>query len=272
MKKLLRWLFSSEWKKFEDEMREQDFHSRCLVERDLVAVGALRHLGYELHYRGLAHTIEEDEIPTLAEHMGWYLKKIPQCLTPPPQQMTNYSHHSHRHCFSYGDKQPPCGIKLEDHKQCCLCDLKMPSSEKPQPMCCLKCIVPTDDQDKNYGCSNVDCICHIEQPQCPHTQTFLVTLPGGKVVERCGSCDELLPEKPQPEQWEREFGKMWGLNGNYLLRISIRDLIGRLLSRQKEQMLKVLRGMKRRGIRYTEQEMASYNVALSDVEEKWKDL
>jgi len=45
----------------------------------------------------------------------------------------NYSHHSHRHCFSYGDKQPPCGIKLEDHKQCCLCDLKVPSSEKPQP-------------------------------------------------------------------------------------------------------------------------------------------
>lgn len=125
--------------------------------------------------------------------------------------MTNYAHHSHRHCFSYGDKQPPCGIKLEDHKQCCLCDLNVPSSEKPQP-----------------------------------------------------------------EQWEREmmdkFCVMFERAGDDKMVESLESFIRSLLSRQKEQMLEVLMGMKRRGIRYTEQEMASYNSALSDVEEKIRKL
>lgn len=37
----------------------------------------------------------------------------------------NYSHLSHSHCWD--QKQPSaCGIPLEKHKQCCLCDLLMP--------------------------------------------------------------------------------------------------------------------------------------------------
>ncbi len=36
--------------------------------------------------------------------------------------MNNYEHHSHTHCWD--QEQPPaCGISLEKHTQCCLCDL-----------------------------------------------------------------------------------------------------------------------------------------------------
>jgi len=41
----------------------------------------------------------------------------------------NYNHLSHTHCWNNGgnDGIPPCGIPMEKHEQCCLCDLKMPN-------------------------------------------------------------------------------------------------------------------------------------------------
>lgn len=36
---------------------------------------------------------------------------------------TNYNHISHSHCWDQGGN-PACGIPLEKHTQCCLCDLK----------------------------------------------------------------------------------------------------------------------------------------------------
>lgn len=42
----------------------------------------------------------------------------------------NYSHLSHSHCWD--NKDNPCGIPLEKHTQCCLCDLKYSSEEKPK--------------------------------------------------------------------------------------------------------------------------------------------
>ena len=37
--------------------------------------------------------------------------------------------HSHYHCWNQ-DQPPACGQKLENHKQCCLCDTPTPSLEK----------------------------------------------------------------------------------------------------------------------------------------------
>jgi len=34
-----------------------------------------------------------------------------------------YNQRDHVHCFD--QENPPCGIKLKDHKQCCLCELPM---------------------------------------------------------------------------------------------------------------------------------------------------
>jgi hypothetical protein len=34
----------------------------------------------------------------------------------------NYNHLSHTHCWN--QESPACGIPLEKHTQCCLCDLK----------------------------------------------------------------------------------------------------------------------------------------------------
>jgi len=40
---------------------------------------------------------------------------------------SNYErNHSHTHCWNQGDR-PACGITLEKHKQCCLCDTSMTS-------------------------------------------------------------------------------------------------------------------------------------------------
>lgn len=42
---------------------------------------------------------------------------------PCNKTLYNYERHSHQHCWD--QKQPPaCGIALEAHNQCCLCDLK----------------------------------------------------------------------------------------------------------------------------------------------------
>ncbi len=40
--------------------------------------------------------------------------------------MTNYNHISHTHCWD--NKSNPCGIPMEKHTQCCLCDLKIPEN------------------------------------------------------------------------------------------------------------------------------------------------
>lgn len=39
---------------------------------------------------------------------------------------TEYEHISHSHCWAQG-KDPACGQKIENHKQCCLCDLPVPT-------------------------------------------------------------------------------------------------------------------------------------------------
>lgn len=43
------------------------------------------------------------------------------------EQKTNYMHTSHSHCWDQNGK-PACGIALEQHTQCCLCDLKYPNT------------------------------------------------------------------------------------------------------------------------------------------------
>ena len=54
--------------------------------------------------------------------------KLTQALCPihgTPTPRTNYNHVSHTHCWEQGG-HPPCGIPMEKHTQCCLCDLKVP--------------------------------------------------------------------------------------------------------------------------------------------------
>jgi len=51
----------------------------------------------------------------------------------------NYEHHSHTHCWNNEQRNlgnvPPCGIKIENHTQCCLCDIT------PESPCCSAGIV-----------------------------------------------------------------------------------------------------------------------------------
>lgn len=52
-------------------------------------------------------------------------------MTPKEELAYNYDHHSHLHCWA--QKQPSaCGIPLEKHTQCCLCDITPPSPEVMQ--------------------------------------------------------------------------------------------------------------------------------------------
>lgn len=50
----------------------------------------------------------------------------------PSDAGVNYSHVSHTHCWEQtmfmveNDGKPACGIPLEKHTQCCLCDMKVP--------------------------------------------------------------------------------------------------------------------------------------------------
>lgn len=54
-------------------------------------------------------------------------------MTQPQQKEIKYSHVSHVHCWNqvkeYKQELPDCGIPLENHIQCCLCDLKCPQEE-----------------------------------------------------------------------------------------------------------------------------------------------
>ena len=73
-----------------------------------------------------------------------------------PEQNTPYNHLSHTHCWNQ-DGDSPCGIPMEEHDQCCLCDLKVPQNTlttrliNPCPSCgssdnphdCFK-VVPAD--------------------------------------------------------------------------------------------------------------------------------
>lgn len=130
----------------------------------------------------------------------------------------------------------------------------------------------------------------------------------------CMECTCHQSEKPQPENWEIEFDKMLREDHEWKCQayaehvtccidedgekyIPIKSFISSLLSRQKEQMLEVLSGMKS-NIKFTRKMVlggqytldscqgcnqtwsscvcvernVGYNSALSDVEEKWKDL
>ena len=76
MKKLLRWLFANEWEKFTDEMRENDFWHKTLIEKNLVAERYLKNLGYELIWHDPVHEIKDGDTPLPIEMYGWELKKI----------------------------------------------------------------------------------------------------------------------------------------------------------------------------------------------------
>lgn len=130
--------------------------------------------------------------------------------------------------------------------------------------CCEMCY----DQGNELRRDCLVCPCHqSEKPQCPHAQTFLVTLPGGKVVERCGACHDIMvvSRKPQPEQWEEEFDRLTNMDLYEKLRWPseflfgedhypespyeleperIKSFIRKLLASQKEQMLEALAAMK----------------------------
>jgi len=227
--------------------------------------------------------------------------------------MTNYAHHSHRHCFSYGDEQPPCGIKLEDHKQCCLCDLKPPSlneggeeiagtAGKPfvLPDNAVKEIVAfwkerfahEDWCDQCVRPASCDCGASLLLNQLPsHDDERLCTCTGKVHWRGTTKCHQSGPEKPQEQAgWEKEFRLLMGRVVGWRkeeVDYELEDFIRSLLLAQKEQMLEVLRGMKRATLTADDEVLfealshmgmvdvlcdLSYNSALSDVEEKWKDL
>lgn len=52
----------------------------------------------------------------------------PNCANCEREELEEpYYRRDHSHCWEDGDNTPPCGQKIEDHKQCCLCDLKVPN-------------------------------------------------------------------------------------------------------------------------------------------------
>ena len=55
-----------------------------------------------------------------------------KCHVPAEVEEKTYAKdYSHTHCWNQGS-QPACGQKLENHKQCCLCDKKAPEVEECQ--------------------------------------------------------------------------------------------------------------------------------------------
>jgi len=111
----------------------------------------------------------------------------------------------------------------------------------------------------------------------------------GKVHWRDTTCHQ--SEKPQPENWEIEFDKILREDHEWKCQayaehltccidedgekyIPIKSFIRSLLSRQKEQMLELLRGIRGRPplCDRCAHHVCEYQAALSDVEEKIKAL
>ena len=98
----------------------------------------------------------------------------------------NYERLSHAHCWEQYEKyeSSACGIKLEDHKQCCLCDLTPPlkeSDEKPVKKI-GKLLLPSGEK--------IPC-----EPRCTTSCSFCFTTP--------------IPES-KPQDWEHDFEKwLW---------------------------------------------------------------
>lgn len=62
-----------------------------------------------------------------------FFKKEFEATETPGEEEDDYERYSHEHCWNNERKNlggvPPCGIKIENHKQCCLCDVKSPQPE-----------------------------------------------------------------------------------------------------------------------------------------------
>ena len=110
---------------------------------------------------------------------------------PEEDTKLNYERdYSHTHCWNNEQRNlggiPPCGQKLEDHKQCCLCDLKYPQQEKN------KC---EDTSCKQHGgiMTNYSEKCS-SLPQQPVEE---------EVINGCEDCPhKVFTEKPVEEEWE----------------------------------------------------------------------
>lgn len=170
-------------------------------------------------------------------------------------------------------------------------------SEKPQ----VKHRLSKQDNDGAYSCDTERPMTPGEQEIASDLDKFFADKEFGKpqtnyvnsmTPEEQKADDELQRTavitytQPQPEQWEEEFdNRFW--HGEELLKprrsmLAVREFIADVLSRQKEQMLEVVRGMK---VEEDEAKFADdpdkklgegysigYNSALSDVEEKIRGL
>lgn len=116
------------------------------------------------------------------------------------------------------------------------------------------------------------------EKECPHNQTFLVTLPGGKAVERCSACNDIMVvSRRKPPIHEGECCARTESRVRDAMVDTIEEM-GEEIMRLKMNiaLLKdVVRGMKRTpDVKLRDSAIAdmAYNSALSDVEEKWKAL
>lgn len=99
--------------------------------------------------------------------------------TPRAPKKTYNRDYSHTHCWNQG-KSPACGQPLENHKQCCLCDMPMPKKEMAKCATCgeSKNIKITVEEQVKYNAV------------------------GGRCFE-CVQKDNVTPQSPAPQKaWE----------------------------------------------------------------------
>lgn len=85
------------------------------------------------------------------------LNELGDSLTALTQHRDNpYTHVSHSHCWA--QKQPPaCGIPLEKHDQCCLCDVPYNPHECSDPKLSRDCSGCTDLRGDPMGGTHQGC-------------------------------------------------------------------------------------------------------------------
>lgn len=167
------------------------------------------------------------------------------CHTP---DAPNYERVSHTHCWN--NQPSPCGIPIEKHTQCCLCDLKVPVSEPK----------------KHSGETHICCSARFEkeggQARCcycvPHEGCELPALPTVPTYQQGGSSitvhmekeltnDFATPPTPPTEGWKDKLGDFAIINELYLHGVNVTKLsafIESLLAEQKARMVEALEGMK----------------------------
>lgn len=134
----------------------------------------------------------------------------------------NYNHASHSHCWN--QVQPSaCGIPLEKHTQCCLCDLKVPEKKEerafikvdPQEFkdakfdvkvdveraCCEKCqdVIPEGEFAGEPMCNHISCPCHTlaSSEENKGDKDAIKTLQNGMDTP-------YTSKEPRVEEWEAE--------------------------------------------------------------------